>query len=45
MKSNHLEPADSMHGESGVLQEHRVSLMPGSGPTTILVVDDEESVR
>jgi putative nucleotidyltransferase with HDIG domain len=27
------------------LQEHRVSLVPSEGPTTILVVDDEEQVR
>ena len=45
MPKNNLDRPDSLRGESGVLQEHRVSLVPSEGPTTILVVDDEEHVR
>ena len=46
MPFNHLERSDSLHGESGVLQEHHVSgQAPSEGPITILVVDDEEHVR
>ena len=46
MPFNHLERSDSLHGESGVLQEHHVSgQAPSEGPVTILVVDDEEHVR
>jgi len=45
MPTNNLDRSDSLRGESGVLQEHRVSLVPAEGPTTILVVDDEERVR
>jgi len=45
MPNNNLDRSDSLRGESGVLQEHRVSLVPSEGPTTILVVDDEEQVR
>jgi len=46
MPFNHLERSDSLHGESGVLQEHHVSGQASSeGPISILVVDDEEHVR
>jgi putative nucleotidyltransferase with HDIG domain len=45
MPKNNLDRPDSLRGESGVLQEHRVSLVPAEGPITILVVDDEEHVR
>ena len=46
MPFNHLERSDSLHGESGVLQEHHVNgQAPSEGPITILVVDDEEHVR
>jgi putative two-component system response regulator len=46
MSFHHLERSDSLHGESGDLQEQHVSSMvPSDGPITILVVDDEEPVR
>ena len=46
MSFNHVERPDSLHRESGVLQEHHVSgQAPSEGPVTILVVDDEEHVR
>jgi putative two-component system response regulator len=45
MPFNHVDRTDPLHGESGVLQEPHVNLVPAGGPTTILVVDDEEHVR